>query len=109
MEPARPDAKRRRRAQIAASLIFLVFFVLAVLGLFANPLDFANLGSNVFMIVGAVLFPVLAIIFLTSMLNNWTMERETRAVRRTFRYAIVAVIVIVLALVFLKYLSPLLP
>jgi len=109
VEPALPNAKRRRHAQIAASVIFFVFFALDILGLFANPPDFTSLGSDVFMIVGAVVCPVLAIIFLTSLLNNWTLEREDRAVRRTFRYAIIAVIVIVLALIVLRYLSPLMP
>jgi Na+/melibiose symporter-like transporter len=101
VEPALPNAnnvKRRRRAQIAASVLFLIFFVLDILGLFAVPLDLSTLYSDVFMIVAAVLCPALAIIFLTSLLNNWTLEREDRAVRRAFRYAIIAVIVISLVL-----------
>jgi hypothetical protein len=61
-----------------------------------------TIGSDVFIIAGAIVCPVLASIYFLSMLNNWTMEREGWAVKWTFRYAIAAIIIVVLALVFFR-------
>lgn len=55
-----------------------------------------------FIIAGAIVCPVLALIFLLSMLNNWTIEREGVAVKWTLRSAIAGIIVAVLALVLLR-------
>jgi hypothetical protein len=101
-EAAPSKTKRRRRAQIAAFLIFLAFSALEIFGLTTNLPDPANIGSYVFIIAGAIVFPVLALIFLLSMLNNWTIEREGVAVKWTLRSAIAGIIVAVLALVLLR-------
>jgi hypothetical protein len=102
MESAPSNSKRRRRAQVAALVIFLAFSVLELHELFSNPPDFATLGSDVFIIAGAIVFPTLASIYFLSIFNNWTMEREGWAVKWTFRCAIAAIILFVLALVFFR-------
>ena len=101
MESAQSNT-RRRRAQIAAFLIFTAFSALELHELFSDPPDLTTIGGDVFIIAGAIVCPVFTLIYFLSILNNWTMEREGWAVKWTFRYAIAAIMLVVLALVFFR-------